>query len=50
MIQNKHMEKQTVRDFIRGRLGTNRNLAALPDFWVEDCINHAAPPPEQCGT
>ena len=25
------------------------NLAALPDFWTEDCLNHAQPGPDNVG-
>jgi predicted ester cyclase len=39
---NVDRNKQTIQALIQ-IVWQNRNLAALPDFWTEDCINHAMP-------
>ena len=32
--------KQVIQNFVQA-VWSDRNLAALKDFWTEDCINHA---------
>ena len=39
---------QIVRDFIE-RVWARRDVAALPEFWTEDCLNHAAPEADNRG-
>jgi predicted ester cyclase len=34
--------KQIVQNFVRV-VWNGRALSALPDFWAEDCVNHAMP-------
>ena len=40
--------KRTIRDFIE-TVWIGGDLAALPDFWTEDCVNHAMPGPDNRG-
>ena len=40
--------KQIIQNFIQV-VWNGRNLAALKDFWTEDCINHAMPGSENQG-
>ncbi|MEH1847244.1 MAG: ester cyclase [Nostoc sp.] len=40
--------KQIIQNFIQV-VWKGRNLAALKDFWTEDCINHAMPRSENRG-
>lgn len=42
-MTNTEANKQKVRDSIQA-VWVKRNLAVLPEFWSEDCINHAMPP------
>ena len=40
--------KQVIQELIQA-VWINRELAALPTFWTEDCINHAMPEPGNHG-
>ena len=40
--------KRTLREFVRV-VWEQQNLSALPTFWTADCINHAAPAPDNVG-
>jgi steroid delta-isomerase-like uncharacterized protein len=42
--RNKHI----IQNFIQV-VWQAQDLAALKDFWTEDCINHAMPAPNNCG-
>jgi hypothetical protein len=41
-MSNIEQNKQVIQRFVKAIWG-DRNLAALPDFWSENCINHAMP-------
>ena len=41
-MTNSDENKRAVRDFVQS-VWVDRNLAALGDFWMEDCVNHAMP-------
>ena len=40
--------KKVLGDFIQA-VWREGNLDALPDFWTSDCVNHAAPEPDNRG-
>lgn len=40
--------KQIIQHFVQA-VWNDRNLNALPDFWTEECINHAMPSPGNFG-
>ncbi len=47
-MNNTDKNKQIVQNFIRV-VWNGRDLSALPDFWAEDCINHAMPGTDNLG-
>jgi predicted ester cyclase len=46
--QKTNKNKQIIQNFVQV-VWNGKNLAALKDFWSEDCINHEMPSTSNCG-
>lgn len=47
-MSSSEKNKRTLREFV-GVVLEGRNVAALPTYWTDDCVNHAAPEQSRIG-